>query len=916
MAEITDPDALAQLNATGDDFLKTLDPGKVSMVKALAEGRQALPAGYSMRSPLGQQLLADVAQYDPTFDAANLPSRIAARKAFTSGAQGKNITSFNTALGHLGTLAQNADALDNAGFTPWNAVANGVESTFGDPRVTNFNVAKQAVVDELERAFKGTGGNVHEIQQWENTLNSSRSPAQLRGAIAQAADLLHSRIGAMQDSYNAAMGTTDQPLPMLNQHAADALAQFQSPDYLSKGYGAIANASNAPPSIGGGNAPPPAGGTPPSDPGNSPAPNGGAPISALAGGAGNINNGAGDTVATGSTRVEVDPQASALVEGLVKRGATADQINAELAKQGLDKGTEPVTQEQVSALQGYLKANPNYSGFTRIQRTVDNPLSAQVAASPVGAALVGAGDAASFGTANKIGAGVTAIGDRLAGDNRDIGDIYDANLADANQKRDLLAQAHPLATLAGETGGFITGDALLGKVAQSALGGRAIARIPGAVRPVLGDALYGGLYGAGSSDNLSDVPGNIVKGAALSGAGGLLGRGTVKGVAALASPVANAAVRRLTDAGITLTPGQILGANGGVIGSTVKGLEDRAAGFPIIGDVINNARRGGMEDFNRAAINDALKPIGETASDIGHGGIADAQQKVSDAYTAALSKMSATPDAQFTTDLRQVGKDVQGLSSSHREQFNNIVDTDLQPYLNGKAQLGGDDLQAIKQGLDKRIARLSGSDGSNASPQDKDLADRLSDVRDAVMSLAGRTDPAAASDFQKADQAYAMLSRVNNAASKSKDGVFTPNQFRQAVTKRGYGTTTNNLARGSALMQQLSTDASTVLPNAVPDSGTSGRAALGLLAGKIAGAGAPGAALGGAAGYEQGGITGALTGAGLGALAFSRPGLRATQKVLAGSRGKTLNTLGDLLRDNSALGGAVGTPLLLQRLSK
>ena len=147
---------------------------------------------------------------------------------------------------------------------------------------------------------------------------------------------------------------------------------------------------------------------------------------------------------------------------------------------------------------------------------------------------------------------------------------------------------------------------------------------------------------------------------------------------------------------------------------------------------------------------------------------------------------------------------------------------------------------------------------------------------------------------------------MNAAAAKAKDGVFTPNQFRQAVTKRGYGTTTASVARGDSRMQQLATDASTVLPSVVPDTGTAGRVALAALAGG-------GGILGGGGGYSEGGASGALAGAALGGALFSPLGARAVQSVLAGSRGRALNTLGDVLRRNAALGGAVGTPLLLER---
>lgn len=907
MPEITDPDLLAQLNATGEDFLKTLPPERAAQVKALAEGRMSLPSGYSLRSPVGQQLLADVAQYDPTFDVANAPARMAARKAFTSGAQGKNITSFNTAIGHLGTLAKNAEELGNTSIVPWNSFANWVSSATGNPEVTNFNVAKQAVVDELERAFKGTGGNVHEIRQWEETLNSSRSPEQLRGAIKQAADLLHSRIGAMQDSYNAAMGTTDQPLPMLNEHASDTLRRFESSDYLNRGYGAILSAEH-----GGGSTPPPA------SPINTPTPPDGSPP--FPGGMPPMPGGGYDPQlaklddGSGSFATDKDREYTGKIERLLATpGAKREDFDALSMQYGYPKMGADLDRAIAYRAQ-HPNAAININGPESGHR--DASLLRQIG-NTAAAAGIGAADAASFGTLNKITAGVNALGSRLGGDNRALGDIYSQNLIENNLKTELSQQAHPIATLAGETAGFMAGDRALGAIGKGigAIAPGAAALTGNLIRPgmrgLAQDAAYGAAYGAGSSDTLADVPGNALTGAALGGAGGALGRGVARGVAGVLQPTVSPVVRRLTDAGVSLTPSQIMGANGGRIGRAVKGAEDWLSGLPGIGGAIKDARKVGVEDFNRAALDDVLEPIGQQADGVGHAGIADAQAKVSKAYDDAIGQMQAVPDAQLTQDLTQVSRDVNSLSESHRQQFNNIMDTDLAPYLAGKPQLDGADLQAVKQGLDRRIANLR---GQGSSPQDRDLADHLESVRDAVLDNAARTDPQAAEAFQKANQAYSLLARVEDAASKTKEGIFTPNQFRTAVGRRGYGATRSNLARGSAPFQQLSTDASTVLPSTIPDSGTAGR---NVVAGMLGMHGA-GAALGGATGYAEGGAPGAIggtiAGAALGSAMFGRPGVRITQSLLAGNRGRKLTTLADVIRANSNLGGAIGTPLLLQKL--
>ena len=60
---------------------------------------------------------------------------------------------------------------------------------------------------------------------------------------------------------------------------------------------------------------------------------------------------------------------------------------------------------------------------------------------------------------------------------------------------------------------------------------------------------------------------------------------------------------KLMAEGVTLTPGQLLG-------KTLKGLEERATGLPIVGEMIRSSRNKGIEEFNKAAYKRAVAPIG------------------------------------------------------------------------------------------------------------------------------------------------------------------------------------------------------------------------------------------------------------------------------------------------------------------
>lgn len=214
-------------SVTGDAYLQTLDPGRANQVKAIAEGRMAPPGGMALKSPQIQALMRDVAQYEPGFDLTSWTARNKTRADLASGKMGQNVSSFNTAIGHLATLDKAAEALNNYNFTPFNSVANLIKSKTGDPAIKNFEIARTAVADELTRAFRGSGGNVHDLVQWESAINAAGSPAQLKAAIKQAVDLLHSRIEAVGDQYNRGMGKTTDPLELLSPKAKASILKLE-----------------------------------------------------------------------------------------------------------------------------------------------------------------------------------------------------------------------------------------------------------------------------------------------------------------------------------------------------------------------------------------------------------------------------------------------------------------------------------------------------------------------------------------------------------------------------------------------------------------------------------------------------------------------------------------------------------------
>jgi hypothetical protein len=228
----------------GEEYLKTLpDDGRRAQVKALAEGRMPFPTGFSMRSPMMQTLIREVSQYDPSFDAADYKRRSNTYTAFTTGKQGQNIASFNTVLGHLGTLRNSADELlslepfkGRFGGANWlsQSVLSGTKGGL-TPRdskeyaaMQQFALDAQGVASEMERAFRGTGGNVTEIEQWKQRLDSANNPDAMRKVIEEAGKLLGSRIDALNDSYQRGMGPRREVSELLSPRARRVYEAIQA----------------------------------------------------------------------------------------------------------------------------------------------------------------------------------------------------------------------------------------------------------------------------------------------------------------------------------------------------------------------------------------------------------------------------------------------------------------------------------------------------------------------------------------------------------------------------------------------------------------------------------------------------------------------------------------------------------------
>jgi soluble lytic murein transglycosylase-like protein len=198
-----------------------------AVVQAYIDGRMPIPTGAALRSPQVLRYLQEAAAVAPSFDASDYPTRVALRKDFSAGAGSQAILQLNKVAGHLDVLSQKVDALHNGEIEPLNALTNLYALKTGNTAVSNFQNARDFVVEEVDKLFKGGAADVAGTRRAIDNLRDSSSPGQIRGAIATLAQLVREQMDAQQARYDNGMGTRAATFRTVTPLAAETLATLE-----------------------------------------------------------------------------------------------------------------------------------------------------------------------------------------------------------------------------------------------------------------------------------------------------------------------------------------------------------------------------------------------------------------------------------------------------------------------------------------------------------------------------------------------------------------------------------------------------------------------------------------------------------------------------------------------------------------
>jgi len=425
------------------------------------------------------------------------------------------------------------------------------------------------------------------------------------------------------------------------------------------------------------------------------------------------------------------------------------------------------------------------------------------------------------------------------------------------------------------------GEALTADLTGAGIGalvpGTAAARLLGPAPGVLRSAGVSGLMAAplGAVDATGRLEGDRTageyaeaagEGAAVSGGIGALAGGVGNVAGRVVGPWARQAAQYLSDRGVRLTPGEL-------IGGTAQRLEDAATSIPFVGGQIRARHTEGVESFNRGAWDEALEPMrgqGVTArmppdTEMGHEAAREAQRIFDRRYGQVVPRMRADIDQQLTTEVANIsGMLPQTIRPQFADAFRRHITMNMDP---ATGRINDRGLQDSLQGLRRESRNLRRNPGH---AYDVDLADGLDQLRDTLERAAERiTPPRTMGDFRRINQAYGRGATLRDAGSRvtAEDGIFSPAHLHNAVRSADQSVGKGQFARGNAPMQDYSQAAKTVMSRKVVDSGSPERAAvMAMLA-------APGAIL-----APQMTLGAGTALASMGAL-YSRPGNRVFQTL-------------------------------------
>jgi len=277
--------------------------------------------------------------------------------------------------------------------------------------------------------------------------------------------------------------------------------------------------------------------------------------------------------------------------------------------------------------------------------------------------------------------------------------------------------------------------------------------------------------------------------------------------------------QQLLNEGVDLTPGQKMGG-------ALKRLEDKLTSYPAVGGMIENARKSGIESFDKAAFKRVLEPIGGKVPDVaGREGMEIVENQVKHTYNELLPKLNFKATPEFNTQMAELRDMAQNLPYDLGKTFNYDIDNIVAKRMSKNGTIDGVDFKKVEEDLSKAAKKYL---SPNATASENSLGEAYKQALVNLRTTLSENNPKYAKELNDVNRSFANLSVVRKAASMANtQDMFTPSQLANAVKASDTSAGKNRTAQGKALMQDLTDAGVTVLPSKVPDSGTASRLNVG-----------------------------------------------------------------------------------------
>lgn len=165
---------------------------------------QTNPDGTTKPAPTAAETATTIAN-----NKQNIASQSKAVKDFSTGVQGRQVNSFNTAIDHLETMGGFADALQNGDTKLINSLGNAIAKQTGASAPTTFDAAKRIVSAEIVKTIVANGGGVKERDEAANDFAAANSPAQLKDVMNGYRKLMGGQLNSLSLQYENTTGRKD-----------------------------------------------------------------------------------------------------------------------------------------------------------------------------------------------------------------------------------------------------------------------------------------------------------------------------------------------------------------------------------------------------------------------------------------------------------------------------------------------------------------------------------------------------------------------------------------------------------------------------------------------------------------------------------------------------------------------------------